>query len=150
MTKKLNQKDQLKEWAYSLFMQDVTQKEIAAKIGVSEVTLSKWAKAGGWDDIRKSRLVTKDVELQNKYEQLSELNAAIKRRPEGERYPNAKEADVQCKLAKAIRELERNTAVWQVVQVQTEFIKYVRTVDPKKAIEVSELVDAFIKNRMQA
>ena len=41
---------QKKEWAQTLYLREnLTQAEIAERVGVSRVTISNWIKAGKWE-----------------------------------------------------------------------------------------------------
>ena len=51
--------------ARTLFMSGMEQAEIAEKIGVSRVTISKWCVADGWKEARAAKSVTRP-ELVNK------------------------------------------------------------------------------------
>lgn len=76
-------KKQEKEYAKLLYLdtkQNLTQKEIAERVGVRENTLGKWIEAEGWDKLRVSLLTTKDNQLSMMYEQLDWLNRDIKNR----------------------------------------------------------------------
>lgn len=56
----------LKQSAYEfIVVQGHTQKDTAEKLGVSEVTLSNWARDGGWRDLRKSRQSTATTSTEN-------------------------------------------------------------------------------------
>lgn len=57
--------EQKKELARLYFMQGEKQKSIAAKVGVSETTLSRWVTAGAWQEKRAAVNITRP-ELVNK------------------------------------------------------------------------------------
>ncbi len=57
--------EQKKELARLYFMQGEDQKTIAAKVGVSETTLSRWATAGAWTEKRAGINITRP-EIVNK------------------------------------------------------------------------------------
>ena len=60
MAKKTKQElEQLKELARMYYMQYEEQKEIAQKIGVSVVTISRWAKEGAWQERRGSHAISR-------------------------------------------------------------------------------------------
>lgn len=63
MTKK--EAEQKKELAQMYFMQGVSQKEIAEKVGISKVTLSHWVTDNGWVEKRAAKNITRP-ELVNK------------------------------------------------------------------------------------
>ncbi len=55
-TGKKKEYEKLKRSAYEyVVVQDYTQAEAAEMLGVSEKTLSDWARSGGWRDLRKAR-----------------------------------------------------------------------------------------------
>ena len=140
--------EQKKDLAQLLYTRGIVthQGELALRVDVTEDTISKWKKAGSWDDMKKSLLTTRQEELRNLYDQLSELNAAIKQKPEGERYADSKQADIQRKITASIRELETETSVAQVVDVFIGFSEFIRKqADLDTAKQVSDLQDAYIK-----
>lgn len=143
--------EQKKDYALLIYTAEptATQKEIAQRVGVSEQSMSKWAKEGAWDKMRRSRLATRQAELNNAYLQLEELNRNIMSRPEGERVPNSKEADVQVKLASQIRSLETQTSAADVMDVGMAFIDFVRQIAPEKSADVLTLYDGFMKQVIQ-
>ena len=61
---------------------------------------------GNWEQLKASITITREEQLKNLYRQLAELNNAIMGKPEGERFPNAAEADTISKLSNAIKKLE--------------------------------------------
>lgn len=45
---------QKKDWAKMLYMQgELQSRQIAEKVGVSPVTMSKWSKEGNWEMLRR-------------------------------------------------------------------------------------------------
>src|SRR5688572_21196850 len=107
---------QKKDWAKLLFTREniTTQKELAARVGVSEKTIGKWISDEGWEKFRRSLIVTKEEELSRFYEQVAELNDLIRDRPKGLRFANSKEADSLVKLTTAIRSMEIESSVAQI------------------------------------
>ncbi len=142
---------QKKDWAKLLFTKEGinTQKELAARVGVSEKTIGKWIKDEAWEKLRTSLIMTKEEELSRLYDQLSELNTWITSKPKGKRYADAKEADTLVKLSAAIRSLETDTSVSEVIQSATGFIKWLQTSDLTKAQEIAQLFDAYIKTLLK-
>ncbi|WP_286767165.1 MULTISPECIES: hypothetical protein [Sphingobacterium] len=75
-------KTQQKEYAKTLFVkEDLHQKIIAERVGVTEKTIGKWISDGGWKKIKTSMLITKDNQIANLYDQLEKMNEEIKNRP---------------------------------------------------------------------
>ncbi len=140
---------QKRDLAKLLFIHEtLTQKEIAARIGVSEVTASKWAKADNWDQLRVSITITKEEQLKNLYRQLSEINKAISERDD-RKYATTAEADTISKLANAIDKMETDIGVSDIISVGKKFITWMRKFDLKKAQEFTPLFDAFIKDNLR-
>lgn len=135
-----------REWAEQLITQQgYSQKEAAEKVGVSAVTLNKWYKKYNWEDLKQSLLVTRQQQLKRLYMQMDELNTAIMGRPAGQRFANSKEADTLSKLAGAIKTMETEASIADVVEVSKRFLNFMRRFSAEKAIEVAGLFDEFIK-----
>jgi transcriptional regulator with XRE-family HTH domain len=153
-----------KEWAKLLFTKEnLTQKEIAAKVGVSVQTICKWVKDEGWERLKTSIIMTKEEELRRLYEQLSELNKYIKevgnpivdtkKTKEAQetvytyvKYATAAQSDTIAKLSAAIRNLETDISLADTITVAQKFINFLRPIDLDKAKEATALFDAFIKD----
>ena len=141
------EKGQKMEWAKLLYTREhLTQKEIAEKTGVSAVTVNKWVKQDGWDKLRQSMLVTRETQLSRLYMQLDELNTAIMSRDEGRRFADSKEADTISKLTNAIKTMETDASVADIVEVGKRLLGWIRPFSPEKAIEIAHLFDEFIKD----
>lgn len=54
-----------KDFARLLYLQGEEQKSISQRIGISETTISKWVKEGGWQELRAAQNITRP-ELANK------------------------------------------------------------------------------------
>ena len=136
-----------KDYAKLLFIKDagITQKEIAAKVEISEKTIGKWIKEEGWEQLRQSTLLSRDVQLQNLNEQWNELNRAIKKKPAGERFPDSKEADILSKLSNAIKNLETEIDLTGAMDAGKGFIQYVRKADFENVQLCTRLYDGYIK-----
>lgn len=141
-------KVQEKEFAKSLYIGGgLTQKEIAARISVTETTLTKWIKVGKWDSLKKSLLTTKQNQLSFLYDQLDYLNTEIKKRDS--KVATAKEADVIIKLTAAINRLETETSIGDTVEVARNFIEFVRPQNLELAKTITDLFDVFITAKMK-
>ena len=89
-----------------------------------------------------------EEQLKNLYRQLAELNNAIMGKPEGERFPNAAEADTISKLSNAIKKLETEVGLADIISVFSDLLKWVRTYDSTQAKEITPLLDAFVKSKL--
>lgn len=140
---------QKKEWAKTLYMREnLTQQEIAERVGVSRVTVSNWVRAGKWEEQKAGLTLTRQEQVANLYRQVAEINRAISARAEGERFPNSKEADILGKLSAAIRNMEQETGIADIISVLTSFIEWLRPFDLEKAKELTRLADAYIKDKL--
>lgn len=140
---------QKKQWAQTLYLREnLTQLEIAERVGVSRVTVSKWVRDGKWEEQKAGITLTRQEQVANLYRQVAEINRTIATRHEGERFPNSKEADILGKLSAAIRNMEQKTGIADVISVLTAFIEWLRPLDLDKAKELTRLADAFIKDRL--
>lgn len=140
---------QKKEWAKTLYLREnLTQQEIAERVGVSRVSVSNWVRAGKWEEQKAGITLTRQEQVANLYRQVAEINRAIADRPEGQRFPNSKEADVLGKLSAAIRNMEQEAGIADIIGVLTAFIGWLRPLDIEKAKEVTRLADAYIKDKL--
>ena len=140
---------QKKQWAQTLYLREnLTQQEIAERVGVSRVTVSKWVRDGKWEEQKAGLTLTRQEQVANLYRQVAEINRTIAKRAEGERFPNSKEADILGKLSAAIRNMEQEAGIADVISVLTSFIEWLRPLDLDKAKELTRLADAFIKDRL--
>jgi len=126
---------------------EFTFEEIAAKVDATRQTIARWAKDDGWSDIKASMSVGKEKTLKNLYAHVQRINEAILQRAEGERTPNAKEADILAKLAAAIDKIESESGIRELVNSGIAFLTWLRGVEPAKAIEFTDLWDAFLKTK---
>jgi len=138
---------QKKEWAKLLFLKEnLTQVEIAERVGVSKVSINKWVNAGKWDLEKASLTVTRQEQLSRLYQQIAEINKGIAEREEGKRFANSKEADSINKLAAAIEKMEKECSLRDIVSVSVDFLNWLRKYDLLKAKELSAYFDMYIKD----
>lgn len=126
-----------------------TYEEIAAKVGAQRQTISRWAKAGKWDELKAGMSVTREEILKRMYQHLHNINEDILTRTEGERRPNSKEADVMVKLAAAIKSMETDVGIADIVSVGMRFGDWLRAVDLNKAKDFMKLWDLFLKDQIR-
>nr|DAD68768.1 MAG TPA: Helix-turn-helix of DDE superfamily endonuclease [Siphoviridae sp. ctPEx3] len=140
---------QKKEWAKTLYLREnLTQQEIADRVGVSRVTVSNWVRSGKWEEQKAGLTLTRQEQVANLYRQVAEINRSISARAEGERFPNSKEADILGKLSAAIRNMEQEMAIADIISALTGFIEWLRPLDLDKAKELTRLADAYIKDKL--
>ena len=139
--------NQKKEWAQMLFVKgDLNQKDIAAKVSVSEKTIGNWITKGHWDKLRKSTLTTKTEQLRNLYDLLDKITKKLK---DGDSIGDSKIADMYVKYTAAINNLETETNIGQISEVARMFVNWLQGIDPHLALSVVNNFDAFIKERLK-
>lgn len=139
--------EQKKDYAQLLFVRErLTQKEVAQRVDVSEQTMVKWVREGGWDRLRKSLLVTKQQQIGVLYDQLETLTALTANRTPA--ILTNKEADLLIKYTNSIKALETELSLGEIVETMMKFCDYVRSVAPEQAIDVVGLCDQFVKQNM--
>ena len=124
-----------------------TFEEIADKVGTVRQTIARWAREDEWASLKASMTVGKEKTLKNLYAHVQSINETIMQREEGKRQPTSGEADILAKLAAAIDKLESETGLRELVGAGMSFLSWLRKIDPQKAIEFSDLWDAFIKEK---
>lgn len=140
---------QKKEWAQTLITKErLSQKEAAAKVGVSTTTMNKWYREEGWEKLQRNFLLTRSEQMAALLDELVEINEHIKTYPEGKRFADSKLGDVRRKLVKDIKELETKAALPEIIHACVQLLEFVRKIDLAKAQELSGLIDAFIKSRL--
>ena len=140
---------QKKDFAKSIYLgEDLTQEEIAERVGVKRQTVSRWIKEGNWERHKVSITITREEQLKNLYLQLSELNAAIAKKPEGERFANAAESDTISKISNAIKRMETDVGLADILSVFKSFVKWLRSYDISRSKEIVPLLDAYIKSKL--
>ena len=140
---------QKKDFAKSIYLgEDLTQEEIAERVGVKRQTVSRWIKEGNWERHKVSITITREEQLKNLYLQLSELNTAINKKPTGERFANAAESDTISKISNAIKKMETDVGLADILSVFKSFVKWLRTYDMARSKEIVPLLDAYIKSKL--
>jgi transcriptional regulator with XRE-family HTH domain len=141
---------QLRDYAKLLYTREkISQKEISLRVGVSEVSISKWAKADNWEGMKLNLSVTREERMMSTIMQLTELDNSIANQAAGFRYPNSKEADIRRKLVSDLAALEVECNVKDVVNVSVKLLEWIRNIDIGKAQEISDYFDAYIKEQMR-
>lgn len=140
---------QKKEWAQTLYLREnLTQAEIAERVGVSRVTISNWIKAGKWEEHKAGITLTRQEQVNNLYRQVAEINRNIASRPDGQRFPSSKEADILGKLSAAISKMEQETGIADKISVLSDFINWLHELDTEQTRAITALADSYIKSQL--
>lgn len=138
-----------REWAQSLFLNDnLTQQEIAEKVGVTRQTVARWSKDGKWEEYKVGVTLTREQQIASLHRQVAEINRLIAEREEGHRFATAAEADTINKLSTAIKKLEQDASVSDIISVGMKFMNWLRPFDLEECKKYSKLWDAFIKDNL--
>jgi transposase len=121
---------------------------IAERVGCNIKTVYNWANKGAWEKLRLAAHMGKDTSLERLQMQLSELNAFIQLKPEGQRYPSASEADTIKKLTSACRDLETKLGLRELIDVSVELIPFIKLINADDANTVKAYLDRFIQHKV--
>jgi len=128
--------------------EQLDQKIVAKRVGVSEKTMSKWVNEYNWKDLRKRLLISKEHQINALYEQLEKLNEKIRSTKEG--HADTKEADILIKLTAAVRNLETDLAIADLTESGMRFIKYIQRIGTmEQVMQVSDMWNSFILTSMR-
>lgn len=133
-----------KSLARSLYLAGMEQNEIAEKVEVSRVTISKWVNAEGWKEARAAKNVTRP-ELVNKL--LLTIDKLITEVNESED-PTliAGLGDKLAKLSSVIERLDKKANVVDAIEVFMAFSKWLEyraTIDPSVTPELIKTINKF-------
>lgn len=133
-----------KELARALYMAGNQQDDIADKVGVSKVTISKWVNADAWKEARAARSITRP-ELVNK------ILLTIDRTIESVSHSDdpallSSLGDKLSKLASVIQKLDKQANVVDAVEVFMAFntwLKYRAATDPEVTPELIKAINKY-------
>lgn len=133
-----------KSLARSLFLSGMEQTEIAEKVDVSRVTISKWCTADGWKEARAAKNVTRP-ELVNKL--LLTIDTLITQVNESnDPALVAGLGDKLAKLSAVIEKLDKKANVVDVIEVFMAFSKWIEyrsTIDPEVTTELVRAINKY-------
>lgn len=139
---------QKKEWAKLLFLKEnITQQEIADRVGVSRITINKWVKE--WENLKLNLLQTREERISSTLAQLDELDRSIAEKEAGKRFPTSAEADIRRKLTADLEALEQDASIRDIYNVSRGLLDWLRQVDLARAKELSDYFDAYIKEKLK-
>ena len=133
-----------KSLARSLFLSGMEQTEIAEKVDVSRVTISKWCTADGWKEARAAKNVTRP-ELVNKL--LLTIDTLITQvNSSDDPTLIAGLGDKLAKLSAVIEKLDKKANVVDAIEVFMAFSKWLEyraTIDPTVTPELIRTINKF-------
>lgn len=144
------EKDRKKGLAKVLFLQEknISQKEIAERIEVSEKTIADWVKNEKWESLKRNILLTRQEQLVMMQDELNEINLCIKNQPEGARFADFKLAQVRNQLVKNIKDLETKAMLPEMINALTRFLDFVKKENLDEAQLLADYTDQFIKSQL--
>ncbi|WP_028910006.1 terminase gpP N-terminus-related DNA-binding protein [Prevotella sp. AGR2160] len=132
-----------KSLARTLYLAGMEQGEIAEKVDVSRVTISKWCTAGGWKEARAAKNVTRP-ELVNKL--LLTIDTLITQVNEsGDPDLMAGLGDKLAKLSSVIEKLDKKANVVDTIEVFMAFSKWLEYRSQTDPDVTPELMKVFNK-----
>lgn len=133
-----------KSLARSLFLSGMEQTEIAEKVDVSRVTISKWCTADGWKEARAAKNVTRP-ELVNKL--LLTIDTLITQvNSSDDPTLIAGLGDKLAKLSAVIEKLDKKANVVDAIEVFMAFSKWIEyrsTIDPDVTPELVRAINKY-------
>lgn len=141
---KKEQIEKKKSLARSLYMAGYEQNDIADKVEVSRVTISKWATDGGWKAARAAKAVTRP-ELVNKL-LVTIDNLITQVNTSGNPDLIAGLGDKLAKLSSVIEKLDRKTNVVDAIEVFMAFSKWLEfrsQTDPEVTSQLMKVINKY-------
>ena len=133
-----------KSLARSLFLSGMEQTEIAEKVDVSRVTISKWCTSEGWKEARAAKNVTRP-ELVNKL--LLTIDTLITQvNSSDDPTLIAGLGDKLAKLSAVIEKLDKKANVVDAIEVFMAFSKWIEyrsTIDPDVTPELVKTINKY-------
>jgi len=142
-------KDDEKTKAYELYCNtNLTQKEIAAVVGVSATQMSGWAKKGNWEMYRTANQVTVEQLIYETYQQLAAINKDVKDNFKG--IPTSAHAQAKSTLTGDIEKLRKRHNLSAYHSVLRECLEWLTRVDGDKAKSFGPLMLEFLTEKAKA
>lgn len=129
------EQSQRQELARMYFMQGLTQKDIADKVGVSRNTICSWIKDGKWDTLRAATTVSR-----------KELVTKMLQQIDDKLQSGQWTADEICKAANAVEKLDKQTNIITIIEVFSAFNKWLVSrmqVDSELTPELVKVINKY-------
>lgn len=136
-----------REWAQLLYTRyDMNAREVALQTGATEADVRRWIKDGNWDGLRRSLLTSREEQLKNLYDILAAITAQAKQNSDN---PNPKDADLIIKYTAAIKNLETDIGVGEIIDVIKPFVVWLMKKDLEIAKKLTGYFDQYIKEKLK-
>lgn len=119
--------------------------ELALKVKKTGKTIRKWITELKLDKYKKNIVLTRSEQLRLMLEELEQINASIREKPDGARFADFKLAQVRRQLIKDIKDLETKALVSEHVNSLTVFIDFVKKENTDDALKIGNYANVFIK-----
>lgn len=135
-----------KQLAFTLYVDNgFEQKVIAQVTGISEVSISKWKKAGDWEEERRIAMMGPEKSMRRLIKTLDAMISQIEGREVPSNVPTSKEADIISKVSDAIKKLRSENTMFVRSEVGKQFITHIQTVyGQQRAIEILDYWHDFL------
>lgn len=142
--------DDKREFAYLLYVhQGFNQKTCAEKAGVTPKTLGNWVEKYNWEKERKRLLIGKQEQLNKLYDQLDNLTQVVEKSEDG--YPSPQQADTMIKISTAIRNMETDLAIADIVESGMKFMRFLQSnCELEETKATTELWNSFVQHTIQS
>ncbi len=143
-----------KDYARMLYLKDnLSQAEIASRVGTSAQTITKWKADGNWESLKANFVISRQETLSRTYAQINQIFDSLEGNDlEGThvvRLIQSKEADTLSKLAATAKALETELSISIYIDVFIKFGNWLRDADFSLSKKMVELQDAFIKEQLR-
>ena len=133
-----------KSLARSLYMAGIEQNEIAEKVDVSRVTISKWCNTEGWKEARAAKSITRPELVNKLLLTIDTLITQVNTSDDPELMAGL--GDKLAKLSSVIEKLDKKANVGDAIEVFMAFSKWIEyrsTIDPEVTPELIKAINKY-------
>jgi len=141
-------KNEQKLHAKNLFLDtNLTQTEIAAKVGVNRRTIRLWSQEHNWENLRRSSRHLPSMVAEKCYYLIDQFTTHLLSANNVISTFSSKDADAINKMASAIKKLKARSAINESMEMFNFFIEDVKRKDEKMAEAISPFIEDYFTNR---
>ena len=115
-------------------------------MNADEATVREWIKAGAWEGLKCSLLISKKSQLKLYYSELQKIDQELK----ADKNANPKNMDAHQKYTTSIKNLEVELTASEIIEVFDSFTRWLRRKDLALAKKLVVHLDAYVKQKMAA